>query len=83
METKININSSPSASTHIQVIETTYKCNWNHERVSIDETEERTFNSVNELSEYVSNLTPINQRMYREARKKKLGYYLVKQIETK
>lgn len=84
METKIKIKLQENPLTQIiKVDEVTYQCNWANEKILEDEREEKTFNSLEELKSYVSTFTPLNQRLYREAKKKKLPYYLMKQLENK
>ena len=84
METKIKIKLQENPLTQIiKVDEVTYRYNWANEKILEDEREEKTFNSLEELKSYVSTFTPLNQRLYREAKKKKLPYYLMKQLENK
>ena len=84
METKIKIKLQENQLTQIiKVDEVTYRCNWANEKILEDEREEKTFNSLEELKSYVSTFTPLNQRLFREAKKKKLSYYLMKQLENK
>jgi hypothetical protein len=83
METKITLQKNILTQNAIKVDEVTYRCNWTNEKILEDEREEKTFNSLEELKSYVSTFTPLNQRLYREAKKKKLPYYLMKQLENK
>lgn len=84
METKIKIKLQENPLTQIiKVDEVTYRCNWANEKILEDEREEKTFNSLEELKSYVSTFTSLNQRLFREAKKKKLPYYLMKQLENK
>lgn len=84
METKIKIKLQENPLTQIiKVDEVTYRCNWANEKILEDEREKKTFNSLEELKSYVSTFTPLNQRLFREAKKKKLPYYLMKQLENK
>lgn len=83
METKITLQKNRLTQNTIKVDEVTYRCNWANEKILEDEREEKTFNSLDELKSYVSTFTPLNQRLYREAKKKKLPYYLMKQLENK
>lgn len=84
METKIKIKLQENPLTQIiKVDEVTYRCNWDNEKILEDEREEKTFNSLEELKSYVSTFTPLNQRLFGEAKKKKLPYYLMKQLENK
>lgn len=84
METKIKIKLQENPLTQIiKVDEVTYRCNWANEKILEDEREEKTFNSLEELKSYVSTFTLLNQRLFREAKKKKLPYYLMKQLENK
>ena len=84
METKIKIKLQENPLTQIiKVDEVTYRCNWANEKILEDEREEKTFNSLEELKSYVSTFTHLNQRLFREAKKKKLPYYLMKQLENK
>ena len=83
METKITLQKNILTQNAIKVDEVTYRCNWANEKILEDEREEKTFNSLEELKSYVSTFTPLNQRLYREAKKKKLPYYLMKQLENK
>ena len=83
METKITLQKNKITQNAIKVDEVTYRCNWVNEKILEDEREEKTFNSLEELKSYVLTFTPINQRLYREAKKKKLPYYLMKQLENK
>lgn len=84
METKITLQKNILTQNAIKVDEVTYRYNWaNNEKILEDEREEKTFNSLEELKSYVSTFTPLNQRLYREAKKKKLPYYLMKQLENK
>ena len=81
METKITLQKNKITQNAIKVV--TYRYNWANEKILEDEREEKTFNSLEELKSYVSTFTPLNQRLYREAKKKKLPYYLMKQLENK
>lgn len=83
METKITLQKNKITQNAIKVDEVTYRYNWANEKILEDEREEKTFNSLEELKSYVSTFTPLNQRLYREAKKKKLPYYLMKQLENK
>jgi predicted nucleic acid-binding OB-fold protein len=83
METKITLQKNILTQNAIKVDEVTYRYNWTNEKILEDEREEKTFNSLEELKSYVSTFTPLNQRLYREAKKKKLPYYLMKQLENK
>ena len=83
METKITLQKNILTQNAIMVDEVTYRYNWANEKILEDEREEKTFNSLEELKSYVSTFTPLNQRLYREAKKKKLPYYLMKQLENK
>ena len=83
METKITLQKNEITQNAIKVDEVTYRYNWANEKILEDEREEKTFNSLEELTSYVSTFTPLNQRLYREAKKKKLPYYLMKQLENK
>lgn len=83
METKITLQKNILTQNAIKVDEVTYRCNWANEKILEDGREEKTFNSLEELKSYVSIFTPLNQRLYREAKKKKLPYYLMKQLENK
>lgn len=83
METKITLQKNKITQNAIKVDEVTYRYNWDNEKMLEDEREEKTFNSLEELKSYVSTFTPLNQRLYREAKKKKLPYYLMKQLENK
>lgn len=83
METKITLQKNILTQNAIKVDEVTYRYNWANEKILEDEREEKTFNSLKELTSYVSTFTPLNQRLYREAKKKKLPYYLMKQLENK
>lgn len=83
METKITLQKNKITQNTIKVDEVTYRYNWANEKILEDEREEKTFNSLEELKSYVSIFTPLNQRLYREAKKKKLPYYLMKQLENK
>ena len=83
METKITLQKNILTQNAIKVDEVTYRCNWTNEKILEDEREEKTFNSLEELKSYVSTFTPLNQILYREAKKKKLPYYLMKQLENK
>lgn len=83
METKITLQKNLITQNAIKVDEVTYRCNWANEKILEDEREEKTFNSLEELKSYVSTFTPLNQRLYGEAKKKKLPYYLMKQLENK
>lgn len=83
METKITLQKNKITQNAIKVDEVTYRCNWANEKILEDEREEKTFNSLEELKSYVSTFTPLNRRLYREAKKKKLPYYLMKQLENK
>lgn len=83
METKITLQKNKITQNAIKVDEVTYRYNWANEKILEDEREEKTFNSLEELKSYVSTFTPINQRLYREAKKKKLPHYLMKQLENK
>lgn len=80
---KNNITKNILTQNVIKVDEVTYRYNWANEKILEDEREEKTFNSLEELKSYVSTFTPLNQRLYREAKKKKLPYYLMKQLENK
>lgn len=82
METKITLKNILTQNA-IKVDEVTYRYNWANEKILEDEREEKTFNSLEELKSYVSIFTSLNQRLYREAKKKKLPYYLMKQLENK
>lgn len=83
METKITLQKNKITQNAIKVDEVTYRYNWANEKILEDEREEKTFNSLEELKSYVSTFTPLNLRLYREAKKKKLPYYLMKQLENK
>lgn len=83
METKITLQKNILTQNAIKVYEVTYRYNWANEKILEDEREEKTFNSLEELKSYVSTFTLLNQRLYREAKKKKLPYYLMKQLENK
>lgn len=83
METKITLQKNKITQNAIKVDEVTYRYNWANEKILEDEREEKTFNSLEGLKSYVSTFTPLNQRLYREAKKKKLPYYLMKQLENK
>ena len=83
METKITLQKNKITQNAIKVDEVTYRYNWDNEKILEDEREEKTFNSLEELKSYVSTFTSLNQRLYREAKKKKLPYYLMKQLENK
>ena len=83
METKITLQKNKIPQNTIKVDEVTYRYNWANEKILEDEREEKTFNSLEELKSYVSTFTSLNQRLYREAKKKKLPYYLWKQLENK
>ena len=83
METKITLQKNILTQNAIKVDEVTYRYNWTNEKILEDEREEKTFNSLEELKSYVSTFTSLNQRLYREAKKKKLPYYLMKQLENK
>lgn len=83
METKITLQKNKTTQNTIKVDEVTYRYNWANEKILEDEREEKTFNSLEELKSYVSTFTLLNQRLYREAKKKKLPYYLMKQLENK
>lgn len=83
METKITLQKNKITQNAIKVDEVTYRYNWVNEKILEDEREEKTFNSLEELKSYLSTFTPLNQRLYREAKKKKLPYYLMKQLENK
>lgn len=83
METKITLQKNKITQNAIKVDEVTYRYNWVNEKILEDEREEKTFNSLEELKSYVSTFTLLNQRLYREAKKKKLPYYLMKQLENK
>ena len=83
METKITLQKNILTQNAIKVYEVTYRYNWANEKILEDEREEKTFNSLEELKSYVSIFTLLNQRLYREAKKKKLPYYLMKQLENK
>lgn len=83
METKITLQKNILTQNAIKVDEVTYRCNWVNEKILEDEREEKTFDSLEELKSYVSTFTPLNQRLYMEAKKKKLPYYLMKQLENK
>lgn len=71
METKITLQKNKITQNAIKVDEVTYRYNWANEKILEDEREEKTFNSLEELKSYVSTFTPLNQRLYREAKKKK------------
>lgn len=83
METKITLQKNKITQNAIKVDEVTYHYNWANEKILEDEREEKTFNSLEELKSYVSTFISLNQRLYREAKKKKLPYYLMKQLENK
>lgn len=83
METKITLQKNILTQNAIKVDEVTYRYNWANEKILEDEREEKTFNSLEELKSYVSTFTPLNRRLYMEAKKKKLPYYLMKQLENK
>ena len=83
METKITLQKNKITQNAIKVDEVTYRYNLANEKILEDEREEKTFNSLEELKSYVSTFTSLNQRLYREAKKKKLPYYLMKQLENK
>ncbi len=69
METKITLQKNILTQNAIKVDEVTYRYNWANEKILEDEREEKTFNSLEELKSYVSTFTPLNQRLYREAKK--------------
>lgn len=74
-------NNLPSPST-INVKVVTYRMKWDNTKSQEESSEERTFNSLDELKSFTTEISQINEKYHRDAKKNKLSYYLAQFIET-
>lgn len=80
---KIKLKYNQLEATPIKVEVVTYQFNWANTKLKESKRESMEFNSSADLREYLKELTEINAKLLREARKRKSSYYLAKQIEIK